>query len=86
MPIAALISDSPSLGGWPAVFYVFGGVAFIWSLGWLYFISETPSEHPTISQEELRLILMAQRSGSSSTGEVGSSFIFFVKINFLNYF
>lgn len=80
MPVAALISDTPALGGWPSVFYLFGGVSLLWSLVWLWLVAERPVDHPTISREELRLILMAQNSGggggnSGGSGKVNNFFL-----------
>ena len=71
MPVAALISDTPALGGWPSVFYLFGGVSLLWSLVWLWLVAERPVDHPTISREELRLILMAQNSGGGGGNSGG---------------
>ncbi|KAH9396845.1 hypothetical protein TYRP_003144 [Tyrophagus putrescentiae] len=72
MPVAALISDTPALGGWPSVFYLFGGVSLLWSLVWLWLV-RAPGRPPTISREELRLILMAQNSGGGGGNSGGGS-------------
>lgn len=39
--------------GWPAIFYFFGSMALIWFGFWIYFTSECPEDHKTISSEEL---------------------------------
>ncbi|GFR09933.1 hypothetical protein TNCT_445971, partial [Trichonephila clavata] len=62
-PIGTVVSLSLSgwlcgldfLGGWPAAFYVFGIIGCIWWVFWIIFISETPEEHPSISEEEISL-------------------------------
>lgn len=56
MPIAALLCDSHLLGGWPSVFYLFGALGILWFAAWAYFIAETPADHGTISETELKLI------------------------------
>ncbi|XP_071038026.1 sialin-like isoform X2 [Parasteatoda tepidariorum] len=56
MPISGLLSSASFLGGWPAVFYVFGGLGCIWFVFWSFLVYETPDRHPTISKEELFLI------------------------------
>ncbi|KAL6049047.1 Solute carrier family 17 member 5 [Balamuthia mandrillaris] len=47
-----LLADTDFLGGWPSIFYLFGGIGLLWVPAWLYFISSTPTLHPTISIEE----------------------------------
>ncbi|KAF8789844.1 putative inorganic phosphate cotransporter like protein [Argiope bruennichi] len=53
MPISGVLSSTDLLGGWPSVFYVFGAFGCIWFLFWCVFVYENPSQHPTISKEEL---------------------------------
>lgn len=65
MPISAYLCASTFLGGWPAVFYMFGLVGVLWSVFWFIFVSETPQTHPTISQQELRMILSSQNHSAS---------------------
>lgn len=38
--------------GWPAVFYVFGGVGVLWFLVWLVTCYNNPDSHPFISERE----------------------------------
>ena len=42
--------------GWPTVFYAFGAVGFFWVAAWFWRVTNTPSEHPTISAAELEHI------------------------------
>src|SRR5947207_4559144 len=37
---------------WPVVFYVNAVLGFVWAAAWLRYATDTPSEHPDISQEE----------------------------------
>nr|CAD7265015.1 unnamed protein product [Timema shepardi] len=56
MPLSGLLCSWGVAGGWPMVFYVFGAVGCAWYLPWLYFVHETPADHPRISKEERRYI------------------------------
>lgn len=56
------------MGGWPSVFYVMGGISFIWFIFWTILISNKPSEHPRISEEELNYI--QESIGDQSADEV----------------
>ena len=51
-PLTSLLCEPNYLGGWPASFYLFGTLGVVWSIGWLLFIHDSPSKHPTISREE----------------------------------
>ncbi|KAK0095664.1 hypothetical protein PV326_007708 [Microctonus aethiopoides] len=42
--------------GWPAVFYVFGSVGVLWFLVWIIVCYNNPSEHPFISESELKYL------------------------------
>ncbi|CAL1281269.1 unnamed protein product, partial [Larinioides sclopetarius] len=55
MPLSGVISSCSSLGGWPTVFTFFGILGCIWFVVWLYFIKDSPLDHPTISLSELQL-------------------------------
>eukprot|EP00795_Rhopilema_esculentum_P016422 gene16422-7830_t len=41
---------------WPAVFYFFGLVAVIWSVFWFWMATDSPFDHPTITDKELAYI------------------------------
>lgn len=45
-----------SISSWEWVFHVCGIIGTIWWLGWLYFVYDTPSQHPRIKNEELQYI------------------------------
>ncbi len=42
--------------GWPMVFYLFGGLGFVWYLFWHSRVSDTPETHPTIAPTEVAYI------------------------------
>ncbi|KOX74622.1 Putative inorganic phosphate cotransporter [Melipona quadrifasciata] len=42
--------------GWPYIFYVFGALSIIWSIGFFIFGSDSPSKHSWISKKERRYI------------------------------
>ncbi|CAH3194301.1 unnamed protein product [Porites evermanni] len=52
MPLAGVLCASDILGGWPSVFYVFGGVGILWSFIWMMFTYNRPANHPRISIKE----------------------------------
>ncbi|XP_033732524.1 sialin-like [Pecten maximus] len=55
-PIASLLCQYGFDGGWPAIFYVLGGLALIWTFVWLICVRNTPAEKPGISEREVRYI------------------------------
>ncbi|XP_069121261.1 sialin-like isoform X2 [Argopecten irradians] len=55
-PIASLLCQYGFDGGWPAIFYVLGGLALIWTFVWLICVRNTPAEKRGISEIELRYI------------------------------
>lgn len=55
-PISGLLSQYGFAGGWPSVFYTFGGAGLLWTFAWYMLVSETPQEHPSISVEELAVM------------------------------
>ncbi|CAL1548295.1 unnamed protein product [Lymnaea stagnalis] len=50
------MAESDILGGWPFVFYFFGGFGALWSILWLSLVHDTPRQHPRISTEEREYI------------------------------
>jgi len=42
--------------GWPASFYLFGVLGFVWAAAWYLLVYESPAEHPGISAAERQLI------------------------------
>lgn len=38
--------------GWESVYYVTGGMGFVWYVAWMLLVYDTPAEHPTISVKE----------------------------------
>ncbi|KAJ1524954.1 hypothetical protein ONE63_009810 [Megalurothrips usitatus] len=52
LPLSGLLSRYGFAGGWPSIFYVFGAVGALWSLGFLFTVYEDPDCHPTISDPE----------------------------------
>lgn len=59
-----LYAGGEALGGWQTVFYLFGLLGLLWFPVWMYVVSETPSSHPTITEEELEYILRSNDSYS----------------------
>ncbi|GFO01841.1 vesicular glutamate transporter 2 [Plakobranchus ocellatus] len=56
LPISGVLCDSNIAGGWPSVFYVFGGLGCLWFIAWMLLTSNTPAEHSRISSSEREYI------------------------------
>ena len=56
LPLSGHLSERGFAGGWPSVFYVSGGLGCLFFIPWMYFIHNTPIEHPKISRKELQYI------------------------------
>jgi len=67
MPIAGGLAASSI--GWPSVFYVFGTLAIVWSIAFLYFGADGPSEHRSISQEERMYIEESLRTTETKSND-----------------
>lgn len=65
MPICGLLSQYAS---WPWVFYLFGSVALLFTLPWLYLVYNEPQSHPRISPTE-RVYITSNLSISSSSNK-----------------
>ncbi|KAK0093226.1 hypothetical protein PV326_014014 [Microctonus aethiopoides] len=59
MPLSGLLANSGIAGGWPSIFYVFGGVGAIWCVAFLIWVHEDPESHPKIAEDEKKYILSA---------------------------
>ncbi|MPC17303.1 putative inorganic phosphate cotransporter [Portunus trituberculatus] len=57
MSVGVWLCSTTFLGGWPSVFYVFGGLGVIWAIPWFLLIHDLPEHHPRISDAELQFIL-----------------------------
>ncbi|MBM3793718.1 MAG: MFS transporter [Acidobacteria bacterium] len=42
--------------GWRMPFFVFGALGVVWALVWFWYYRDTPDEHPSVNQAELKLI------------------------------
>ncbi|XP_054723667.1 sialin-like isoform X2 [Uloborus diversus] len=60
--LSGLICDSTSMGGWPSVFYIFGGFGIFLSLIQLFTVYSMPKDDPKISKAELNHIQAGQES------------------------
>ncbi|XP_063598728.1 putative inorganic phosphate cotransporter isoform X2 [Penaeus indicus] len=56
LTLSGWLCNSGFLGGWPSVFYVFGGVGLAWGVPWFLLIHDRPEGHPRISKQELDYI------------------------------
>ncbi|XP_054711640.1 putative inorganic phosphate cotransporter [Uloborus diversus] len=60
--LSGLICDSISMGGWPSVFYIFGGFGIIVSFIEIFIVYGMPKDDPRISRAELKYILANQEN------------------------
>ncbi|XP_054711595.1 putative inorganic phosphate cotransporter [Uloborus diversus] len=60
--LTGMICDSAWIGGWPSVFYIFGGFGICVSLFQVLMIHSMPKDHPRISRAELKCILANQEN------------------------
>lgn len=60
LTFSGFLAASTFLGGWPAVFYVFGFLGCVWFVFWIYLVYDSPEEHPRITQEEYDYIIVNQ--------------------------
>ncbi|XP_076462122.1 putative transporter slc-17.2 [Babylonia areolata] len=58
--LTSLLCRYGFLDGWPSVFYIFGGVGVVWSIGWFLLMRDSPEQHPCISPAERRYIVMTR--------------------------
>ncbi|BFZ22804.1 hypothetical protein BsWGS_25843 [Bradybaena similaris] len=58
-PVSGLLCKHGFLGGWPSIFYVFGGLGFVWIVLFFLFTDESPSTHRFITQQEKEYIMSA---------------------------
>ncbi|XP_071042407.1 sialin-like isoform X2 [Parasteatoda tepidariorum] len=65
LTLSGLLCSSDKLGGWPSVFYLFGGAGVIWCIFWFSLMHETPGVHPTISKQEQIYIEQNQEDQSN---------------------
>lgn len=54
LPIGGLLAGSG--GGWPSIFYVFGGLGLGWSVLWFFLSASSPAEHSFVSEREREYI------------------------------
>ena len=51
--------------GWECSFYLWGACGVVWFLVWIYFVYETPDDHPRISNDERSFINSNVQKSSS---------------------
>ena len=71
MTLSGIINE---IGGWPLIFYVFGGAAIVFSIPWIFLVYDSPDKHPRISEAEKKYIL----SSTQGNNEVSITIHFLV--------
>ncbi|KAK4324080.1 hypothetical protein Pmani_005265 [Petrolisthes manimaculis] len=57
MSVGGWLCSSGILGGWPFMFYLFGGLGVLWGVPWYIVAHDHPETHPRISKAELDYII-----------------------------
>ncbi|XP_015782513.1 vesicular glutamate transporter 2.2 [Tetranychus urticae] len=76
LPLSGLLVSSSLFGGWPAVFYIFGGFNLVMAVVWFIIIYDTPEEHPYLGEEELEEILTRRLLKSGAPAKISWGKIF----------
>ena len=71
MALSGYLAD---VGGWPLVFYFFGGLSIIWFFPWILLVYDSPELHPRISDKERLYILSGLGRENRTKKKVGSYF------------
>ena len=56
LPLGGYLCVNGFAGGWPSIFYIFGGVGFLWFILWMALASNAPSENCLIKDKEQKYI------------------------------
>lgn len=80
MPLSGLLAEYGFADGWPSIFYVFGAIGAIWSIIFIFTVSEDPETDPRIDPEERKYIMSALwgSSGVSSVSTYTSIYKFYL--------
>jgi len=65
LPLSAILCEYGFDGGWSSIFYVFGLIGVVWFALWMLIVSDTPAQHPRISEEEKNYIESSLGSNTS---------------------
>lgn len=57
MPLSGILSEFNMFGGWPCIFYFFGGISAIWCVFFFWTVYEDPDSHPSIDADERKHII-----------------------------
>lgn len=68
LSLGGLLCVKGPFGGWPSIFYFFGGFGLIWFVLWIALTSKSPRDHRFISEREREYILDSTKDGISSSG------------------
>ncbi|XP_014300025.2 sialin-like [Microplitis demolitor] len=52
LPLSGYLCSLEFWGGWPLAFYLFGTLGILWYVFWMFFVYNTPAEHPRIDYQE----------------------------------
>ena len=70
LPLASFLCVNGFDGGWASIFYIFGILTLIWSIGFFLLASDTPSTHRFISNKERDYIIRETKKSTRSGNQV----------------
>lgn len=66
LPMSGWLCANGFDGGWPSIFYIMGGLGIIWCLAWMFCYTNSPNNHPFISDKEKNFIMDQTREITES--------------------
>ncbi|KAK7111022.1 uncharacterized transporter slc-17.2-like [Littorina saxatilis] len=72
-PVTALLCQYGFDGGWPTVFYVMAAGVLAWCVSWMLLVTDSPLDHPRISEEERDYIVNSLKGTISLKKKRGHS-------------
>uniref|UniRef100_A0A914UR20 Major facilitator superfamily (MFS) profile domain-containing protein n=1 Tax=Plectus sambesii TaxID=2011161 RepID=A0A914UR20_9BILA len=80
-PVGAFLCGTESfLGGWPAIFYVFGTIGVVWCVCWSSTVSNSPENNRLISNNELMYLQQELKSQSLQNRKVATQHVPWAKM------
>lgn len=66
-PLSGVLCKYGFDGGWPSIFYILGILGIVWFVSWMLIVSDTPDQHPRISEYE-KVYIQSSLKGAMKKG------------------